>query len=217
MALAALAAGAALAALPSAASAKTVEKKVGATILFQDAINPQDGNNCGTQVVIEWKDPTENNFVGSSWEAHYFKSTRGVAKEYVERPAPPFDNRMTFLGVDFIATSGNNWWKLGGGHRDGGTDAAAQEACVAYSQTLRGLYGSQAWVIVTGEEDRSDSAKCTKAEKALDRARQKVKTARQQLAAAKTDAARARAQQRLTNAIKARARAAAAVGKACNP
>lgn len=216
MRLAALAVVAVLAVLPSAASAKPIEKKVGATLLFQDATRPGDGNNCGTQVVLQWKDPTANRFVGTSWVGHYFFSTRGVAKEYTKVMTPPFQNTLTFLGVDFIATGGNNWWKLGGGWRDGGTDAAAQAGCAEYHTKLQGLYGSQAWVIVTGEEDTSDSAECRKAEKAYDRARQKVKAARRALAAAKSPSARARAQARLSSAVKARARAAAAVGKACN-
>lgn len=205
-----------LAALPATASAKPIQKKVGATLLFQDATRPTDGNNCGTQVVLQWKDPTANRFVGSSWVGHYFVTTRGVAKEVTTVMTPPFQNKLTFLGVDFVATGGNNWWKVGGGYRDGGTDAAAQAGCAAYHTKLQGIYGSQAWVIVTGEEDKSDSAECKKAEKAYDRARQKVKSARRQLAAAKSGSARARAQARLTSAIRARARAAAAVGKACN-
>ena len=69
-----------LAALPATASAKPIQKKVGATLLFQDATRPTDGNNCGTQVVLQWKDPTANRFVGSSWVGHYFVTTRGVAR-----------------------------------------------------------------------------------------------------------------------------------------
>ena len=207
---------AALAALPSASSAKQVEKKVGATILYLDATRPGDADNCGTWAVLQWKDPTKNNFVGSSWEAHYFVTSRGVPREEVKQASPPFDNQITFLGVDFIATGGNNWLELGGGWRDGGVVGAGQAKCAEYHKTLEGIIGSQAWVIVTGEEDKSDSVKCKKAEKALKKAVGRVRAAQKQKAAAKSAAGKARAQTRLTNAKAARARAAAAVGKACN-
>lgn len=203
----------ALAALPSFASAKSIQKKVGATIVYKQATNPQNATNCGVVPILQWKDPTENRFVGSSWEGHYFY----LGKEEVTRPVSPFHNKFTWLGVDFIATGGNNWWMLGDGTwQAGGTPAAAAEACAGFLTKAQQQFGSQAWVIVTGEEDRSNRAECKKAEKAYDQANKKVRAARKKLAAAKTTAAKARARTQLSNTMKARARAAAAVGKACN-
>lgn len=204
---------AALAVLPSAAWAKQVESKVGATIVYNKAVNPSNAGSCGIMPVLQWKDPTANKFTGTSWEAHYF----WLGKEKVVTMAPPFHNKFTWLGVDFVATGGNNWWKPGGGTWHVGADpASATAACARYLATYQERYGSQAWVIVTGTTDTSDSAKCKKAEKAYDQARKKVSSARKQLAAAKRSAEKARARSRLSAAITARARAAAAVGKACN-
>jgi hypothetical protein len=163
--------------------------------------------------VLQWQDPTENRFVGTSWEAHYF----WMGEERVVNPVPPFHNKFTWLGVDFIATGSNNWWKPGGGTWHVGKDAAAAaEACDRFLATYQERYGSQAWVIVTGEEDTSDSAECRAAEKALRAANKKVSAARKQVANARTSAAKERARERLVNATKSRAKTAADVGKACN-
>ncbi|MEZ5124298.1 MAG: hypothetical protein R2736_22475 [Solirubrobacterales bacterium] len=63
-------------------------------------------------------------------------------------------------------------------------------------------------MIVTGEEDKSDTAKCNKARTTYNTARKNVNTARKKLAAAKSKAAKSRLTHQLNSAIKARARAA---------
>jgi len=204
---------AALIVLPSFASAKPVQKKVGATIIYKTPTNPENATNCGVVPLIQWKDPTENRFVGSSWEGHYFF----LGKEEVVRPVPPFHNKFTWLGVDFFATGGNNWWMPGDGTwRVGGTSDEASAACAEYLTKAQQQYGSQAWVIVTGEEDKSDTAKCIKARQAYTKANRKVRTARKTLRNAKSPTAKARARTRLNSAIEARTRATSAQGKACN-
>lgn len=140
----------ALVACPSMASAKTVKKKVGASIVFKQATNPKNATNCGVIPVLQWKDPTDKEFFGSSWEGHYFY----FGKETVTRPTPPFNNTFTWLGVDFSSGS-SNWWLLGDGTwRAGGDPGEAQAACGEYLTKAKQAFGANAWVIVTGENQR---------------------------------------------------------------
>lgn len=141
---------AALAVVPSFSSAKSIKKKVGATVVFKQATNPENATNCGVTPLLQWKDPSEKGFIGSSWEGHYFF----LGKEEVVHPVPPFHNRFTWLGVSF-ATSSSNWWSLGDGTwRAGGDPGEAAEACAGYLKKYQQMFGPKAWVIVTGEVKR---------------------------------------------------------------
>lgn len=206
---------AALVALPATASSKTVKKRVPATVIFKSdvkPVNPPNVTGCGTVALVQWKDPTANRFVASRWEVHYmFEGT-----ERVEYPVPPFNNRVSWFETTHIATGGNNWHQAGsvsGGVPDPPT---ATRSCDIFRQRVEARYAGPAWVIVSGEEDKGDTARCIRARKAYNTARTKVNAARRQLAAAETSAAKTRAKARLNSAIKTRAQAAAAVGRACN-
>lgn len=203
-----------LAALPASASAKPITQRVEATVIFKSDRNPTDLSNCGTVALLQWKDPTANRFVATRWEAHYTVDGR----EIVKSTAPPFNNKISWMGVDHIATDGNNWLQLWAAWGSGfdPTVPAPEASCAEFrSQTEQKLAGP-AWVIVTGEEDKSDTAKCNKARTTYNTARKNVNIARKKLAAAKSKAAKSRLTHQLNSAIKARARAAAAVGKACS-
>ena len=78
------------------------------------------------------------------------------------------------------------------------------------------MYGTQAWVDVTGTVSESTTAQCLKARDKYSSARKKVTQLRRDLRKAKSEAGKAKIRNRLDAAVKKRAQSAAALGKACN-
>ena len=213
---AALAATAALVAPAAAMAATTEVKKVGATIIYKNAASPKTPGNCGFLVILEWKDPKVAGFEPFSWTGHYFKGPASSRKEMTISGRPPFNNTQDIAYTTFQATGGANWLQLGWGSRAGAPSPSAALDCSDRVAKAKEIYGTQAWVDVTGTMSTSSTAKCLEARKSYSSASKKVTQLRRDLRKAKSDAAKAKIRTRLTTAVRQRAQAAARAGKACS-
>jgi hypothetical protein len=213
--LAVVAAGTALAA-PTATAADTEVKRVGATIIYKNVANPTRPGNCGSLVILEWTDPQVKGFEPTGWTGHYFAGAADARVEKTITGTPPFNNTQDISTVNFYAPAGTNWFQIGWKSRAASPAAGYPLDCSDQVATLQGLYGTQAWVDVTGTVSNSTTAGCLQAREAYDSARQKVNQLRRDLRKARTDSRKAVIRNRLDTAITKRARAAAGLGRACN-
>jgi hypothetical protein len=213
--VAALAALTALVATATAA-ATTEVKKVGATIIYKNAASPTVPGNCGILVILEWKDPTTKGFEPVSWTGHYFQGPASSRKERTIAGSPPFHNTQKIAHTTFHATGGANWFQIGWSSRAGAPSPDVPLDCSHMLPKAKENYGTQAWVMVTGTVSSSSTAKCLAARKTYASANTKVNQLRRDLRKATTEAGKANIRTRLSAAVRQRAQAAAAAGKACS-
>jgi hypothetical protein len=214
-ALAGLAAMTALTA-PTSTAADTEVKRVGATIIYKNVAHPARPGNCGVLVILEWKDPQVKGFEPTGWTGHYFFGPPEARVEKTITGTPPFHNTQDIMTVNFYATGGANWFQVGWKSRAASPAAGYPLDCSDQVAKLQGLYGTQAWVDVTGTVSDSTTAKCLKAREKFTSARKKVTQLRRDLRKAKSEAGKAKIRNRLDAAVKKRAQSAAGLGKACN-
>jgi len=199
-----------------AATADTEVKRVGATIIYKNVAHPTRPGNCGSLVILEWQDPQVEGFEPTGWTGHYFYGPPDARVEKTITGTPPFHNTQDIMTVPFYATGGANWFQVGWKSRAASAAAGYPLDCSDQVATLQGLYGTQAWVDVTGTVSESTTAKCLEARGKYDSARKKVSQLRRDLRKARSEASKAKIRNRLDSAVKKRAQAAAGVGKACN-
>lgn len=201
---------------PTATASDTEVKRVGATIIYKNVAHPTRPGNCGSIVILEWKDPQVKGFEPTGWTGHYFYGRPEARVEKTISGTPPFHNTLDMMTVNFYAPGGANWFSIGWNSRAASPAAGYPLDCSDLVAKLQGLYGTQAWVDVTGTVSASTTAQCLTAREKFDSARKKVSQLRRDLRKAKSDAGKAKIRNRLDAAVKKRAQAAAALGKACN-
>ena len=214
-ALAVLAAMSALTA-PTSAAAETVVERVAATIVYKNVAHPTRPGSCGSMVVLEWQDPQVKGFEPTGWTGHYFYGPPEARVEKTITGSPPFHNKLDIASVDFYAPVGANWLSIGWASRSASAAAGYPLDCSDQTAKKQGLFGTQAWVDVTGTVSDSTTAQCVKAREKFASAQKAVNQLRRDLRNATSDAAKARIRNRLDAAVKKRAQSAAGVGKACN-
>ena len=214
-ALAVLAAMSALTA-PTSAAAETVVERVGATIVYKNIAHPTRPGNCGSMVILEWMDPQMEGFEPTGWTGHYFYGPPEARVEKTITGSPPFHNTLDMMSVNFYAPVGANWLSIGWASRAASPAAGYPLDCSDQTAKKQGLFGTQAWVDVTGTVSESTTAKCLKARERFASAQKAVNQLRRDLRNATSDAVKARIRNRLDAAVKKRAQSAAGVGKACN-
>lgn len=200
----------------TSAAAETVVKRVGATIIYKNVANPTRPGNCGSLVILEWNDPQVKGFEPTGWTGHYFYGSPEARVEKTITGTPPFQNTQDIATVNFYAPTGANWFQIGWKSRAASPEAGYPLDCSDQVATLQGLYGTQAWVEVTGTVSDSTTAQCVKARERFASAQKEVRQLRRDLRRAESDAGKAKIRNRLDAAVKKRAQSAAGVGKACN-
>lgn len=201
---------------PTATADETVVKRVGATIIYKNVAHPTRPGNCGSLVILEWTDPQVEGFTPTGWTGHYFFGPPEARVEKTITGTPPFHNTLDIVSVNFYATGGANWFSVGWKSRAASPAAGYPLDCSDQVATLQGLYGTQAWVDVTGTVSASSTAECLKARDQYKSAQSKVKELRRDLRKAKSEARKDKIRSRLKAAIQKRAQSSAALGKACN-
>ena len=116
---------------PTATADETVVKRVGATIVYKNIAHPTRPGNCGSLVVLEWRDPQVKGFEPTGWTGHYFYGRPEARVEKTITGTPPFHNTLDMMTVNFYAPGGANWFSVGWKSRAG----ALQRAIPSTAQT----------------------------------------------------------------------------------
>ena len=201
---------------PISTAAENVVERVGATIIYKNVANPTRPGNCGSLVILEWNDPQVKGFEPTGWTGHYFYGPPEARVEKTITGTPPFQNTQDIATVNFYAPAGANWFQIGWASRAASPEAGYPLDCSDQTAKKQGLFGTQAWVDVTGTVSESTTAKCVKAREKFASAQKAVSQLRRDLRKAESDAGKAKIRNRLDAAVKKRAQSAAGVGKACS-